>query len=116
MEQTTQTQTPPTTTTTTTTTTTKPLSYYQLNRQRILARYAEKRADLIAYQLAYYAENREELVIKQTEYNANYYRQHREQILLNKSQKVCCLCCKRIVSERQMTKHRTTAICKSSQV
>ena len=97
-------------------TTIKPLSYYQLNKDRLKARYTEKRADLIAYQLAYYAENREDLVIKQTEYNANYYQKNREQILLNKSQKICCLCCKRIVSERQMTKHRTTAICKSSQV
>ena len=80
-------------------------TYYQLNRGRILAKYAEKKADLIAYQI---------LIEKQQSYNAMYYQKNKTQILLNKTQKVCCLICRRIVAERQMTPHKKTAVCKSN--
>ena len=79
-------------------------TYYQLNKDRIRQRYAEKKADLIAYQI---------LIEKQQSYNAMYYQRNREEILLNKTQKVCCLICHRIIAERQLTPHRKTAICKS---
>ena len=80
-------------------------SYYQLNKDRIRQRYAEKKADLIAYQI---------LIEKQQSYNAMYYQKNKTQILLNKTQKVCCLICRRIVAERQMTPHKKTAVCKSN--
>ena len=88
----------------------QPLSYYQKNKDKLKARYAEKRDALIAYQLDYYEDNRERILEKQIDYNATHYRRHREEILLKKSQKVCCLNCRRVVALRQMTKHLTTRI------
>lgn len=90
-----------------------PLSYYQKNKDRIKQRYAEKRDILIAYQLDYYADNRESILEKQVDYNATYYRRNKDEILLRKSLKVCCLNCHRVIALRQMTKHITTRICVS---
>ena len=103
-----------TTTTTTAPTPTTPTtpSYYERNKHRIKARYAEKKTQLVAYQMAYYADNIE----KQQSYNAMYYQRHRAEILSNKSMKVCCLRCRRIISERQITPHRKTAICSQSRL
>lgn len=95
---------------------TTPLTYYQKNKDKIKARYVKKREDLIAYQLDYYAENRERINEKQIEYNTNYYRRNREEILLNKSLKVCCILCRRVVCERQLTQHRKTTICVSNRI
>jgi hypothetical protein len=92
----------------------QPLSYYQKNKHNIKARYAEKRQELIAYQIAYYAEHKDEIALRQTDYNTIYYRQHREEILLKKSQKVCCLNCRRVIALRQMHKHLTTTICRKN--
>ena len=87
-------------------------SYYERNKHRIKARYAEKRDALIAYQSDYYTDHIE----KQQTYNAMYYQKNRADILFNKSQKVCCLRCHRIISERQLTPHSKTAICNQSRV
>ena len=79
-------------------------TYYERNKDRIRQRYAEKKADLFAYQI---------LIEKQQSYNAMYYQKNRAEILFNKSLKVCCILCRRLISERQLTPHRKTSICKT---
>jgi hypothetical protein len=82
-------------------------SYYERNKEKIKARYTEKKQELIKYQMDYYTENIDRIV----DYNAIHYRRNREKLLLKKSQKVSCLNCRRLVCQGQLTTHLKTRIC-----
>ena len=69
-------------------TTAKEDTYYQRNRERVLARakdnYRNNRAKHVAYYAQYYQEHRDNIIEQHKAHNKKYYQQNREEVLERK--------------------------------